>query len=90
MDGIDISTLLFNEKILGKRNVFWRYRGSLSMREGSMKLLTTPEDTLLFDLSKDISEENNKAKDSSELLHAMITTLADWDTEMNKYPQKTR
>ena len=90
LDGIDISGLLFNERNLEDRNVFWRYRGSISMREGSMKLLIDPEDTLLFDLSKDIREENNLAPDSLNLLNAMSATLGDWDTEMNKYLQKTR
>ena len=73
-----------------ERNTFWRYRGSLSMRKGTIKLLTTPEDTMLFDLSTDIGEEYNIAADSLDLLNAMMEELGKWDAEMNKYPQKTR
>jgi hypothetical protein len=55
-----------------------------------MKLLTTPEDTMLFDLGTDIREENNLAADSLDLLNAMLEELGKWNIEMNTYPQKTR
>lgn len=38
----DLSPVLFNKGKLKNRNVFWRYRGSSAMRNGSMKLLTSP------------------------------------------------
>ena len=55
-----------------------------------MKLLTTPEDTLLFDLSKDIIEVNDLSTDSLDILNAMLNELGNWNTEMNRYRQKTR
>lgn len=90
LDGTDLSPLLFNGEELKTRNVFWRYRGSLSMRKGSMKLLTTSEDTMLYDLSMDIREENNLAVDSLDLLNFMLEELYNWNIDMNRYPQKTR
>jgi arylsulfatase A-like enzyme len=90
LDGTDLSPVLFNIRKMKERNVFWIYRGSLSMRNSSMKLLTTPEDTMLFDLGTDIREENNLAADSLDLLNAMLEELGKWNIEMNTYPQKTR
>lgn len=60
------------------------------MRNRSMKLLTTPEDTLLFDLSKDIIEVNDLSTDSLDILNTMLKKLGNWNTEMNRYQQKTR
>jgi len=59
------------------------------MRNRSMKLLTTPEDTLLFDLSKDIIEVNDLSTDNLDILNTMLKELGNWNTEMNRFRQKT-
>jgi arylsulfatase A-like enzyme len=90
LDGIDISEILFNDKSLQPRNIFWRYRDQWAVRNGQMKLLITNNDTLLFNLSKDIEEKNNIILENPGIRQSMLNTLERWEEEMKQYNQKTR
>ena len=89
-DGLDISPLLFRQKDLPERNVFWRYRDQKVVRRGKMKLLISKNDTLLFNLETDISEQVNILKDHPEMLSDFVSVLSEWESEMDAYNQKTR
>lgn len=82
------------ERITGKQNelperpLFWRQHGSTgdrAMRLGSWKVTHQRSDGLppqLFDLQKDIGENNNLAALKPEILASMLQQLDAWETEL--------
>jgi arylsulfatase A-like enzyme len=89
LDGVSLlDRITGQEASLPVRPLFWRQHGSQgnrAMREGKWKLYHgrgTGENTTLYDLSADISEANNLASENPEILHAMITKLDAWESQL--------
>lgn len=65
--------------------LFWRHHTDAAVRMGKWKLLRQEEDPLeLFDLSKDIGEKTNLAKENPEVVAKMNAALKKWESELAK------
>lgn len=89
LDGVDFSSVLFKQQKLAGRDAYWRYRDQKAVRSGSMKLVITKNDTLLFDLSSDVGKKQDVGSKNEQILKALIVKLTHWEDEMNEYPLKT-
>lgn len=90
MDGADLSTLLFDNKTLPERPLFWRYRQARTIRYGHWKLLLEEQDTFLYNLAADLGEQSNLAQLQPILVDSLVLRLQAWEAEMDQVPQKTR
>lgn len=58
----------------------WRFTISAAIREGNWKLVRLPDRLpLLYDLSKDISEQNNVALQNLDVTESLLKKLGQWD-----------
>lgn len=81
LDGVNIYPYITNE-IEGNphETLLWRFTISAGIRKGNWKLVRLPDRLpLLFNLDKDISEQNNVASEHWDLVESMLKELGDWD-----------
>lgn len=91
VDGIDFSPLLLStEKEGNDRTVFWRYRQSRAVRQGSWKLLIEPDSVYLFDLDRDVGEETNLLNSEKAITDRLLREMELWEEEMDNYDIRTR
>lgn len=91
LDGIDITPLLLEDESLADRTVFWKYRTQKAARNDQWKLLVDQDSTYLFNLDKDISEQNNLFQFNSAKVEEMLKQLVRWEEDvMSGVKQKTR
>ncbi len=88
-DGVDFSAHMYEREPLESRPVFWRYREQATVRKGSWKYLKMEGEEYLFNLEEDLTEENNRVDQHPEITGEMKTLLEKWQSEMNRYQQKT-
>ncbi|MDO8682785.1 MAG: sulfatase [Armatimonadota bacterium] len=63
--------------------LYWRFDGNLAIRDGDLKLVNTLKyGEELFDLSKDIGEQNNLAAQNPEKLAELRQKLSKWDKDL--------
>ena len=67
IDGINISPVIFEQKTID-RDIFWKYKDQRAFRRGDWKLHNQDE---LYNLSSDISEQNNLADTYPDKLKAL-------------------
>jgi len=89
-DGEDFSKVLFSEKEMKERPLFWRYQNQLAVRKGKWKYLKIKEMEYLFDLEKDLAETTNLKDENPAKTKELASLLKDWGKEMEKYTQKTK
>lgn len=84
MDGVNLLPFLTNKKTGQAHEYFnWRFTISAAIREGNWKLVRLPDRLpLLFDLSKDISEQNSVALQNLDVTKSMLKKLGDWDVSL--------
>ena len=90
LDGEDFSKVLFSEKEMKERPLFWRYQNQLAVRKGKWKYLKIKEMEYLFDLEKDLAETTNLKDENPAKTKELASLLKDWRKEMEKYTQKTK
>lgn len=80
-DGVNLIPYLKAEKEGSPHEILqWRFTISAAIREGHWKLIRLPDRLpLLFDLSKDISEQQNVALKHLEVTEALLRKLGQWD-----------
>lgn len=85
LDGIDVSSVLFDGRPLPKRWLFWRYRSQKAVRHGDWKLVISqpkknrPEELSLCNLAQDRAEAKNLASLESERVNTMRQRLLTWE-----------
>ncbi len=86
LDGVNLIPFVYgkNEEAPHKA-LFWRRGISAAVREGNWKLIRVETDPiLLFDLSKDLSETKNVAKENPEIVKQLLNKLAGWEKGLSK------
>lgn len=80
-DGVNLMPYLTGKnKGQPHKSMNWRFTISAAIREGNWKLIRLPDRLpMLFDLSKDISEQNNVAMENIEQTTLLLKKLGDWD-----------
>ena len=89
-DGVDLIPFVTGEIARSPHeSLFWRMalRGS-AIRHGNWKLIQTPHHpTMLFDLSSDVSEQNNLADQHPEKVAELTRRYADWSESLKANPK---
>lgn len=80
-DGVNLMPFLTEEKNEKPHDSMnWRFTISAAIRNGNWKLIRLPDRLpMLYDLSKDISEQNNVALQNLEITNTLLKKLGDWD-----------
>ncbi len=81
-DGINILPLLFENKPLPKRTLFWRMRQQKAVRKGPWKLYMNEKKLELYNLDNNIGENNDLSKQHPEKVVAMKSELAAWEKDV--------
>jgi len=88
-DGKDFSQVLFSEKEIKSRPIFWRYQNQWAVRLENWKYLKIKEKEYLFDLTKDPGETTNLINEYPSKMKEFKSLLKNWETEMGNYSQLT-
>uniref|UniRef100_UPI0032176579 sulfatase-like hydrolase/transferase n=1 Tax=uncultured Draconibacterium sp. TaxID=1573823 RepID=UPI0032176579 len=82
-DGVNLMPYLSGENSgQPHESMNWRFTISAAIREGKWKLVRLPDRLpLLFDLSKDVSEQNNVALENLEVTESLLQKLGQWDVK---------
>jgi arylsulfatase A-like enzyme len=83
MDGISLTGLLFEDRALPDRTVFWRARERKAARHGPWKLVIEEGKTRLFNLTDDIGESQDLADQNPEQLRELRKQLAAWERDVD-------
>ncbi|MDB4582817.1 sulfatase-like hydrolase/transferase [Draconibacterium sp.] len=80
-DGVNLMPFITGKTEAKPHDSFnWRFTISAAIREGNWKLVRLPDRLpLLFDLSEDISEQNNVALQNLDITKSMLRKLGNWD-----------
>lgn len=88
IDGISIKNLLLHQEELPERDLFWSFGNKNAIRSGNWKLVSNKikdkERIELFDLSSDISEENDLAMQKPEIVQQLKQKLKKWHQEVSE------
>lgn len=81
LDGVNLFPFINGEKTETPHpDMKWRFTISAGIREGDWKLVRLPDRLpMLYNLSTDISEQNNVADQHRERVEQMLKKLGDWD-----------
>jgi arylsulfatase A-like enzyme len=84
LDGMSLLPYLKDASLkIPTRSFKWGYTVSMAFRDGDWKLIRLPDRLpMLFDLSKDISEQNNVALQNLERTKNMLKELGTWDIRL--------
>jgi arylsulfatase A-like enzyme len=80
-DGVNLLPyVLGKNKTLPHESMNWRFTVSAAIRDGNWKLIRLPDRMpMLYNLSTDISEQNDVALDNLDRTKTMLKTLGNWD-----------
>jgi len=84
LDGFNlIPFLLGDEEKIPRETMKWRYTVSAAIREGDLKLIRLPDRLpLLYNISEDISEQNNLALKEPDKTKDLLKRLGMWDLNL--------
>ena len=83
IDGISMKKhMMFSEEI-NDRILFWEYNSNYAVRKSNWKLLIKKDNSKeLYDLSNDISEEDNVCKLYPELVKELTNEIDNWKNNL--------
>ena len=84
IDGVPLNGLLFEEKQLPERDLFWRADDEWAVRRGKWKLVRTSNTSpRLYDLDKDIGETTDLAEKHPELIKELLHAFHIWEKDVD-------
>jgi arylsulfatase A-like enzyme len=83
LDGLDLSELLFHRKALPTRMLFWRAGSERAVRHGPWKLCVTHHGTQLYNLARDLGEQNDLAQERPDMVDGMTRAWNAWERDVN-------
>lgn len=84
VDGIDLNPLLLKGESLPDRQLFWRTSRAKAVREGRWKLRFTNQASELYDLTSDLGERRNLARQHPVRVAEMRKAWESWEKAANK------
>ncbi|AQQ71470.1 Arylsulfatase [Limihaloglobus sulfuriphilus] len=84
IDGVNLLPLLLENKPLGRRTLFWSYRGQKAVRKGDWKLLVQGSKVQLYNLKSDLEEQHNLASKNPELVRELEMEFAQWEKDFHE------
>src|SRR5690606_16292827 len=83
-DGLNMLPVLLGKETSKRETLFWEFRGDYAARMGNWKWVRSKKGDGLFDLSKDIKEENDLSGKNPEVLEQLISRFTAWQASMAK------
>jgi arylsulfatase A-like enzyme len=81
-DGRDVTEILRGKEIR-REPLFWRFKKSVAVRDGSWKLIRRPGgEVLLFDLAKDAGETKDLSKSAPGQVRRLLKLIEGWEKEV--------
>lgn len=87
LDGKSIVPILFENKSMPDRKIFWRYGGKGVVRQGSWKMIfdaKSMSNQELYNLANDIGEKNNLVNEHPEIVSDFNEAFGKWEKEVDK------
>ncbi|MBL7153001.1 MAG: sulfatase-like hydrolase/transferase [Phycisphaerae bacterium] len=82
LDGFDMTNVLSGKKKSPRKEMFWQRRADKAARVGNYKWVESSRGSGLFDLSKDLSEENDLSAKHPEILRRLKQSFTTWKKQM--------
>lgn len=86
LDGVRLDRLLFEQKPLAPRTLYWKDHEDWAVRQGQWKVVSMAggkdAEPALFDLEKDLAETNDLSKQHPEVLRALVGKFRTWKEEV--------
>ncbi len=82
LDGFDMTPVLAGRKKSSRKEMFWQRRGDKAARVGNWKWVKSARGSGLFDLSKDIGEQNDLSKEKPDVLRMVKSRFTAWEKLM--------
>lgn len=81
LDGISFWKVITKQEKMPERLLFWRYNGKVCVRQGDWKLTLNHKNknTILVNLSEDISEKNNLASKYPQKVKELTEAILNWE-----------
>ncbi|MCH7688854.1 MAG: sulfatase-like hydrolase/transferase, partial [Planctomycetes bacterium] len=84
LDGVDLAPLLFEQRPLSKRTLFWRKGERRAVRRGHWKLnLSNRQRPTLYNLAKDLGETTNLTAKNAKLVRKLTAAYDSWEADVN-------
>jgi arylsulfatase A len=83
-DGLNFSSVLFQEANLKERTLYWRYQKKKAARKDKWKLLITASDTALYDLKANIKETTDLAAKNEDVMNDLFELLKAWEKDVGR------
>ena len=83
LDGFDMLPILKDVRASPRKEMFWQRRSLRAARVGDWKWVDVAGQQSLFDLSEDVSEQHNLAKQRPDMLKQMQAHFARWRSQMD-------
>jgi arylsulfatase A-like enzyme len=83
LDGVSLSRLLFENKPIPKRKVFWAFEDQRSVRDRNWKLLVTKDKrTELYNLKRNPEETREVAAENRAIVRRLEKALRRWEDDV--------
>jgi arylsulfatase A-like enzyme len=84
-DGVDLMPYLLGKNKAAPHDVLcWRNSPNSAIRKGSWKMFMAGDQVWLFDLSKDLGERKNLAKERPEIVEQLKKEFAKWEAGLKQ------
>jgi len=77
-----MASVLAGKQKSPRKEMFWQCRGDKAARVGNWKWVKSSRGSGLFDLSKDVSEQNDLSKERPDMLRMVKSRFAAWEKLM--------
>ena len=82
LDGFDMTPVIAGKQKSPRKEMFWQRRSDKAARVGNWKWVQSSRGSGLFDLSKDIGEQNDLSKEMPDVLRMVESRFAAWERLM--------
>ena len=83
MDGVSLAPLLFDDRPLAERDLFWRMRANWAARRGPWKLVCVDGERRLFNLAEDIGETNDLSAAHPAVVEELQASYDAWQRDVD-------
>ena len=88
LDGVNLAQVLFAQKPLTPRTLYWENKGDWAVRQGQWKVVSMASakkpEPALFDLERDLAETTDLAQKYPKKLRELVVNYREWEQEVGR------